>query len=352
MHYEKPNVTWPSLRSRVHERRNERVRQMLMKPTLALLILPAVLLATAPHAPTSVVVDPPQRQLANPFAIAFGNTTNTHLYAKPGALVVAGRCVSHYTTPAMQAVRAGGGEVLQYIIPSEVNDSLQYCSYGRDQEYYTGYGEPVPLWPYPKSAPGTRRKWPGTKITDMRPGSPWIVYTVRYIEGLMTSGKVDGVFLDTVGAQSYGKLADWSAWSKEEKDAYTAGNVDLVRRLDASRARLNPGFILVSNSIWTRPDGDRAGLAGEQYVNGICIEHHPSGSAFHRELAGRPYGNPEKRRLLVIASCPAGVACDLDEEARKWARVPGVTHVSAQTGEQYKQALKPPIPAAGSLPPR
>ena len=274
---------------------------------------------------------------ANPLGIAFKTSTNVELYAKPTAMIIAGRCGTHSTSAEMQAVRAGGGEVLQYIIPSEVPDNLKYCSLGRDQLYYTSYGKAVPLWPWKAADGSDRRKWPNAKMTDIRPGSPWLDHTVSYIEGLMRSGKVDGVFLDTVGARTYAALAKWESWGKAEKDAYTLGNLELVKRLDELRDRINPNFILVNNSVWQREDATELAAQGEKYVNGVSLEHHASTSSWHRAYAAKAFGVPNKRRVLIIANS--------QDEARNWAKVPGVTHVSGQTTPEYTNPLVPAVPS-------
>jgi hypothetical protein len=202
-----------------------------------------------------------------------------------------------------------------------------------DTDFYMGDLSKVPLWPYPINAPGTRTKWPGTKMTDMRPGSAWVMHVVRYVEGLMKAGNVDGVFLDATGAMTWGAGAEWDSWSIEEKDAYTLGNVDLVRRLDAIRRAVNPGFIIVNNSLWDRKDKSPLGLEGEKYVNGVTIEHHVSTSLYHRNMAARNFGRPEKRRVLAIANT--------QEDAREWAKIPGVTHVCGQA--TYGNPLEPVV---------
>jgi hypothetical protein len=56
-------------------------------------------------------------------------------------------------------------------------------------------------------------------------------------------------------------------------------NVPLYGRLDASRERINPRFIIVNNN-WA--DAGQAGREGELYVDGICIEHHAFSEDFNR----------------------------------------------------------------------
>lgn len=187
----------------------------------------------------------------------------------------------------------------------------------------------VPLWPYPTY--GQRVNWPRTHLTDIRVGSTWVNHVVAYIENLMREDRVDGVFLDVVGARLHSSLADWNSWPQWEKDAWTTGNVDLVRRLDAIRRAINPRFIVVTNNTWDT--NGSVGLPAEQYIDGVCLEHHPSSGEYARQDAGRPYGNLGHRRVLIIAQSTA--------DAQAWAQVQGVTHVSDQ--QSYGTPTPPPI---------
>src|SRR5262249_13255282 len=166
---------------------------------------------------------------------------------------------------------------------------------------------------------------------DLRAGSVWSGEVVDYVSQLMREGKVDGVFLDNTGAKLWGKQALWSTWPDQEKDAWTAGNVDLVKRLDERRREINPRFLIVTNNFWDR--GDRQGLAGEQYVDGVVLEHTKL-DKWHTRYAGRQFSNLGHRRVLVIARSA--------EDAQQWTHVPGVTHVSDQ--EKYEHPNKPVVP--------
>ena len=166
-------------------------------------------------------------QAANPLGIAYSSTTNVSLYAKPTGVLLAGRC-NRYSS-AFASARSKGAEVYAYINAFERPDNF-ICSMDEDL-YMNNYGA-VPLWPYPSY--GQRYAWPGTKLTDMRPGSKWILYVVSYVEKLMRERKVDGVWLDGIGARPWGR-AEWTTWSTTEKNLWTDGAVDLVRRLDAKR---------------------------------------------------------------------------------------------------------------------
>lgn len=264
----------------------------------------------------------------NPLGFAYNSTANVSAwYGKPTGMVITGRCNRdgaeglEYTK-----ARANGAEVLVYLAVPERPDT-QVCP--EDTEFYGGDLSQTPLWPYPTY--GQRVNWPGTHLTDMRVGSAWINQVVAYIENLMRTDEVDGVFLDVVGARLWSSRAAWDTWPQQEKDAWTAGNIDLVRRLDAKRRAINPRFIIVNNNVW-----DVAGTTGsdaEPYVDGICLEHHSPSGEYHRRVAGNAYGNLWHRRVLAIARST--------EEARQWATVQGVTHVSDQ--QTYGSVSPPPI---------
>lgn len=262
---------------------------------------------------------------SNPLGIAYQSTRNVPSYAHPGGMLIAGDC--NQDEPAFAAARAAGTEILVYVDPVEVRDRA-VCAL--DREFYQGDGTRVPRWPWPTE--GARRNYPGTRLTDIRAGSAWSDRVVAYVEQMMRDDKVDGVFLDVVGARLWSTLADWPAWPQEERDAWTDGNVDLVRRLDASRRAINPHFIIVNNNVWDR--GDTRGIAGEMYVDGIVLEHPPPGSAYHKAYVARAFGDLGQRRVLVIASNPT--------EARAWAATQGVTHVASQ--QTYAIAALPVVP--------
>jgi hypothetical protein len=264
---------------------------------------------------------------ANPLGIAFKNTTNVASYGQPGGLVIAGRC--NRNDPAFEQARRGGAEILLYISATARPDH-RVCAL--DNELYMNDPTRVPLWPYPSE--GQRVSYPKTHMTDMRPGSPWILHVVDYVEQLMREGKIDGVFLDALGARPWDKLAEWNSWPQDEKDTWTDGNVDLVRRLDERRRAIDPNFIIVNNGYWDR--GDARGLAGEQYVDGIMLEHPKSGSRWHEKNAAKPFANLGHRRVLVVASDRGA--------AQAWAEVNGVTHVSDQSGAgEYEHPTEPPV---------
>lgn len=266
-------------------------------------------------------------QAANPAGIAFARQTNVPLYGKPTGMLIAGRCNRYAAEFA--AARAKGAEVLAYINPVSRPDQ-KVCNL--DEQLYMNNRGAVPLWPFPSY--GQRSIFANTRMTDIRVGSAWSNWVVSYVEKLMRERKVDGVFLDVVGARPWG-IANWTGWSTSEKNAWTAGNVDLVRRLDAKRRAINPNFIIMNNNIWSRSDGNTAGLAAEKYVDGVSLEHPQGTNAFHVNYAKKAFSNLGHRRVLVIANGT--------DHARAWAGLTGVTHVSNQVSAQYGAATVPPV---------
>lgn len=265
-------------------------------------------------------------EAANPLGIAFKYVTNVPLYGKPTGMLIAGRCNRY--DPAFQAARQKGAEVLAYINPVARPDHF-VCA--QDTKFYMNDIGQVPLWPHPTY--GQRSPWANTRMTDIRAGSDWADYVVKYVEDLMREGKVDGVFLDTVGVRPWSSLAEWNSWPTWEKNAYAAGNVDLVRRLDARRRAIKPKFIIVANNVWEA--GTTRAVEGERYIDGVVLEHPKPLSPWHVNYARRPFGNLGHRRVLVIANTRA--------DAQAWAKVPGVTHVSDQTSAQYKNPNPPAV---------
>jgi hypothetical protein len=249
--------------------------------------------------------------------------TNVEAYEKPGAVLITGNCNRY--APPFTAARAAGATVLAYLNPIDAYDVMP-CKLSA--EFYQG-GHP-PLWPFPRT--GERINYHNTHLADVRAGSDWSDDVVAYVERLMTEGKVDGVFLDVVGARLWSPEADWKHWDRAEQDAWTRGCVDLVRRIDERRRAINPRFIVVTNNLWDR--GDSLGLAGEKYVDGIMLEH-PRFDRAHEDYAGRRYGDLGHRLVLVIARDEA--------DARRWNAVPGVDALSYQPRYDH-----PGPPAAGS----
>jgi hypothetical protein len=263
---------------------------------------------------------------ANPLGLYFDNSfTGIEDYYQPGALLVAGNCNRY--DERFQKARDAGAEVIAYLNPIEVYDHLP-CELNAG--FYMGGRENVPLWPFP--APGVRVNWPKTHMADLRVGSKWSNHIVEYVTQLMREGKVDGVFLDNIGARMW-DAAKWKEWPKQEQDAWMEGNIDLVRRIYAARNEINPDFIVVTNNVWDLSNGDKRGFEGEKYVDGVMLEHAKL-NAYKTQYAARAFGDGRHRRVLVMANS--------EEEAKAWADVPGVTHVAFQ--KKYDHPGRPLVP--------
>ena len=262
----------------------------------------------------------------NPLGLQYdpSNFTNDSSYYAQTGMLIADTCNagdSHF-----QSARTAGAEVLEYINPVDILDTPP-CA--EKVKFYRWSA----LWPYPTSAPGTRVNYSGSHIGDITVHSAWADAVVDYVENLMISGTVDGVFVDVLGERLWSTLADWTSWSTDEQNAFTDGAVDLVRRLDAARRAINPRFIIVNNNVWY--DGvNTRGSPGDWYVDGVCLEHPVVTSSFKQAYAGRSFTNLGHRRMLVIASSSSDVST--------WTGIQGVTHISDQ--QSYSNPDPHPVP--------
>jgi hypothetical protein len=156
---------------------------------------------------------------------------------------------------------------------------------------------------------------------------------VDYVVALMQSHTVDGVFLDVIGAKNWSAVTDFESWSEAEQDAWTNGCIDLVRRLDEKRQQINPNFLIINNGPWVRAGNDQTGIEGEQYVDGVLLEH-PNWSTFHSNYSKHSFAPRGHRRMLVVVSTQA----DVDN----WKAVTGgPTHIALQS--TYGQAGAPAV---------
>lgn len=251
-------------------------------------------------------------------------------YAGASALFVTGRG-NRYNT-AFQVAQDRGAEVLAYVNhferPNSTVNPVERASYMGDPSR-------VPLWG------NGRVNWEGHTLTDIRVGSAWCDWFVDdFMARLMTERKVSGAFVDGFGCRLFSSLAAWTTWPQAERAEWTAGAVDLARRMHLKRLQINPEFILVGNGVWIDNATGIDASAGEQYVDGVCIESPPLGAGpFFSAYAKRAFGDHGHRRVLVIA--------DNETDAKLWATRPGVTHVTSVNnalGQNYKVATVPVVP--------
>ncbi len=237
---------------------------------------------------------------ANPLTFDYNNSTAITAYANPTGAVVVGR---NFFNPALvDQIQAGGGEVYQYV---DVIDGwwTTWTATG-DQAALYGGAKQNPDWLWSPR----RSNWPNTYMTDMRPGSPWILHAVEHITKWFPTTHAKGLFLDVVGERLW--TSSWDAMSAGEKAEWAAGNRDFVHRL---RVALGPDVILVANNSWAN---------GNPELNGLTIEHHSYSEASNwSRMTGRSDWFAPTRNMVIANSVGEG---------RSWANVPGVTHVSAQ----------------------
>lgn len=295
----------------------------------------------------------------NPMGLAYSNVSNVHLYNAATGVLITGR--GNLYDASFQTARAAGAEVYAYFDLMEAPDCAfnipADCSNNYDNLFYAG----VTYWPTLTqgnnsfTAAGQHRiNATGDHMTDITVNSASVNAMLTYIETVAASGLFDGVFLDVVGGRTYTVSssgipgADWGLssvacgasncdWTQSEMNAWTAGAIDIVHRLDTWRRANMPNFIIVNNNTWDNTIGN--GVGGEQWVNGICLEHHDDGQASAIATAAKPFRG-DRRRVLIIATSTA--------QAQVWATKPGVTHVSDQTS--YSTATSPPIPFVGQIP--
>jgi hypothetical protein len=247
---------------------------------------------------------------ANPMTFDYGNSSALSAYAKPTGMVVVGR--NFADTAAIDRVQSGGGEVLMYV---DLVEGPGFNVSGDQADLYGGARLPAQYTWSP-----LRYNFSNYPMTDLRPGSAWIQHVVAYMRDWFPTTHAKGLFLDVMGTRLWSGA--WSAMSQSERDAWTAGNYDLIHRL---RAALGPNVILVANNGW--PDGNPD-------LNGITIEHHAySEASYWSGQTGRADWTKPVRNI-VIASSTA--------DATKWAGVKGITHVSAQS--TYDAVASPILP--------
>lgn len=270
--------------------------------------------------------------MINPLFICYADDAHLRAeqYAGTTAAYVLGRrnCIAD----EWQRVRDRGSEIYQYRIPIERPNSPLSAV---DEELYLGGSANVALWPYLDGS-GNQRFQVGTtaKLIDIRVGSPVVEYMVDCIAKTIRTKRYSGFFLDGFGAQLWG-AAGWSGWPVLERAEWTAGAIDLARRLDEMRRAEDPNSIQLGNNSW------EFGPPGEQYMDGMVAENAAITNPAVLRLVGHPYSNLGHRRVFAITSTP--------EKAVAWAAVPGITHVactaenSARGDSKYSYPTKPVV---------
>lgn len=268
----------------------------------------------------------------NPCGIDYSiiNASMIALYGKPGGLLIPGR--ENFDDPAFVAARAAGALIVPYRDPAEVPDPGKFAG-PKDQAYYTmSTGGTAHLWPYPTY--GARINYPGTHLADIRAGSPWANEVIAKAQADLLSGKFDGQYWDILGGMLWPNgLSNWPNWPQWEKDLWTQGCIDLVRRLDQLCRQFNPRYLIINNNYWDR--GDQMGFEGEQYVTGISMEH-PEFNAWHIAYAARKFGGIGRPRSLLVFARTGDV--------QSWQGVDGPQWITNQQTKDYLGVLTPCLP--------
>lgn len=282
--------------------------------------------------------------VANPLGFGYGSVTNVELYEGPSAMLVTGEGNRH--NPAFKAARARGVEVLTYLdltaYPNGTTNPIL-------RELYMGDPARVPIWGKDENGK-PRSNWPGKTMIDTRVGSAWSDFAVERVADLMRSDEFSGVFLDVVGCRQW-VASNWDNWPAAERQEWTAGCVDLVRRLHLKRMEINPDFLIVNNNIWIYPDQKIDASVAEQYVDGICIEGHKATVVKNGETIPSWHWNHVKRRFANLGQRRVLIISNSDADALVWATHPDVTHVAsvfidkdpATPNESYKTATPPVV---------
>lgn len=224
---------------------------------------------TAPEQPPSS-----RRQAPQPGGLVYRASSPALAYARPGALVVAGR--DNYRDEPFQQVSAAGGTVLIYLDPVIDNP------HGRYHELLhlrSACGPAVGRWPGEHRA----NKW--GHLADFRPGSVLQQKLECVLDAMVRENPhMAGWFADDVGTRSWFPDIDWETFP--DKDAYREGAVELTRTF--RRVADRHGMIFLVNGTWSADDGGGypdPDTHGNALADGGVVEHHDGELAYFG-----PYG--------------------------------------------------------------
>jgi hypothetical protein len=266
----------------------------------------------------------------NPLFMAYDK--DAHLYAEQFAGTTAAFVMSPetYGNDEWLRVRDRGSETYEYSIGIERPNSRIRL------DMFMGDPSKVPLWPYLDANGNQRRENDYTLLADIRVGSPWVTYYVDFLARRIRMKLARGQFLDGLGSQLF-KSADWDNWPVGERQEWTAGAVDLARRIDEMRRAEDPSVLIVGNNYWD----PKIAPSAELYVDGVVSENHPPGDFWKAVISRTTYSPLGQRRVFVINRTEA--------EALAWEDVPGVTHICctaenlAAGRKQYARPTKPVV---------
>ncbi|GAY12240.1 hypothetical protein TOK_0632 [Pseudonocardia sp. N23] len=206
---------------------------------------------------------------SQPAGLAYTSTRGVTGYAKPGALVVAGR--DNYADPAFTQVANAGGHVLVYLDP--IIDNPQ----GR---YHTMLFEASECGPVVPNWPGNPKASQWGVLSDFRVGGVLQNKLGCVLEKMATENpSISGFFADDVGSRSWFPNINWNSWSVADQQAYRDGAIAVTRtmRQVADKHRM----VVIVNGTWTAgglgPSGGGypdAAKDGNALADGGMVEHH------------------------------------------------------------------------------
>jgi hypothetical protein len=232
-------------------------------PTLPTVTPPA---GSAPTAATQA--RPAGSAPTQPGLVVWGGSNGINAYAKPGAVVIAGR--SNYGDQAVKDIAAAGGTVLIYLDPIIDNDYGRYHKLLNDS---SACGPATSRWPGNPSA----NEW--GNLNDFRSGSVLQQKLECVLETMVRENPhMGGFFADDVGSRSYFPLLNWGAWSDANRAQYRQGAIDLTKTFREVANR--HGLVFIVNGSWNAgtsnagggyPDANKHGNA---LADGGFIEKH------------------------------------------------------------------------------
>ena len=193
-------------------------------------------------------------------------------YARPGNVIVVTMDLRLRDPKRILSWRRKGAIVLAYVNPVDYPD--RSLSPLEDRLYGGAFPQ---RWLYP----GGVSNWPGTRLLDLREGSPkasyrgftgtWGDYAARFIKRqVIGDGKLfNGVFLDVWGDR---------VWKVGVGGRGTAWDRGVTRTSKAIRAQVGPGVYLVANNT--------PSPAAAQYLNGRMFESFEARGSGWNQLSG------------------------------------------------------------------
>jgi hypothetical protein len=232
----------------------------------ALAVLVACVIGPDAGGPRGSRTSDPRRGPAQPVAFAYGDElTGLDAYARPGALVVAGR--ENQDADGFRRVVTAGGSVLVYLDAVVRNPFGRYHSLLFDA---SACGPAVPVWP---GLPPTRYG----PLADLRPGGVLQGKLGCVLEAMVVENPtMAGWFADDLGSRS---SLDPAALSPADRRAYRDGAVALSATFRAVADR--HGLLVLVNGAWEGGAVDEVGggypdpaRSGNALADGGVVENH------------------------------------------------------------------------------